>query len=112
MRKSHPFLAAITIALLFLPSCTASRPATNQADGSIIIEAYRQGIAEAIQDIRNNSPSIYTTTTPATELDPETNLPYRPFNGGATALQLWRLLGHNDFIRGYVGANLGPPVPH
>ena len=108
----HPLRwAALTVTML-LASCTPSHPPANQAEGPVIIEAYRQGIAEAIQEIRNNSPSIYTTTTPTLELDPDTNFPYRPFNGGTTPIQLYRLLGHNDFIRGYVGAPLGPPVPH
>jgi hypothetical protein len=90
----------------------ASHPKEPQAEGSTIVEAYRQGIAEAIQELRNNAPTIYTTTTPAMPVDPETNLPYQQFNGPTTPLQLWRMLGHNDFIRGYFGANLGPPVPH
>ena len=110
-----PRPARIYIAIAFalvLCSCTASHPSSNQPDGSIIIEAYRQGIAEAIQELRNNSPTIYTTSAPTTEMDPETNLPYRRFDGPNTPIQLWRLLGHNDFIRGYIGAQLGPPVPH
>ena len=90
----------------------AGPPKEAQLEGPVIIEAYRQGIAEAIQELRNNAPSIYTTTTPTMTVDPETNCPYRQFSGPTTPLQMYRLLGHNDFIRGYVGANLGPPVPH
>ena len=90
----------------------ANQPREAPPDGAAIVEAYRSGIAEAIQELRNNTPSIYTTTAPTTTVDPETNCPYRQFNGPTTPLQMYRLLGHNDFIRGYVGANLGPPVPH
>ena len=104
-------VAAVVISMVCC-ACANQKPEETHLDGSAIVEAYRQGIAEAIQEIRNNSPSIYTTTTPSTPVDPDTNYPYRQFQGATTPLQMWRLLGHNDFIRGYVGANLGPPVPH
>ena len=95
-----------------LCGCANAPPKETQLDGAAIIEAYRQGIGEAIAELRNNSPTIYTTTTLPNPVDPDTNFPYKQFNGPTTPLQMWRLLGHNDFVRGYIGANLGPPVPH
>ena len=112
MRVRIIYLILSIVGPLVLCACANQQPKENQLDGAAIVEAYRQGIAEAIQELRSNSPSIYTTTTPAATVDPVTNYPYRQFNGPTTPLQMWRLLGHNDFIRGYVGADLGPPVPH
>ena len=107
---SRPILA---ILILSLSSCTPAHPPPIQQDPTLVIDAYRQGIADAIAELRNNSPTIYALTTPTTEVDPETNLPYHLLQQGPlTTLQLWRLLGHNDFIRGYLGTPLGPPVPH
>ena len=103
-------LAAVVVPLV---CCTcANQQQKETLDGAAIIEAYRQGIGEAIAELRNNAPTIYTTATPVATVDPETNYPYRHFDGPTTPLQMYRLLGHNDFIRGYIGANLGPPVPH
>ena len=107
---------ACSFAAVVLPlicgACANQQPKETQLDGAAIVEAYRQGIGEAIAELRNNAPTIYTTTTPTMPNDPETNFPYRQFNGPTTPLQMYRLLGHNDFVRGYIGANLGPPVPH
>jgi hypothetical protein len=112
MRRRIVYLLVGVVSPLVLGACANQPPKDTQLDGAAIIEAYRQGIAEAITELRNNSPTIYTTTTPSMPNDPDTNFPYRQFNGPTTPLQLWRLLGHNDFVRGYVGANLGRPVPH
>jgi len=105
------WLAAVVVPLVCC-ACANQPAKETQLDGAAIIEAYRQGIGEAIVELRNNSPTIYTTTTPTVPTDPETNFPYKQFDGPTTPLQMWRLLGHNDFVRGYIGANLGPPVPH
>src|SRR5579859_5837668 len=42
-------------------ACANQPPKESQLDGAAIIESYRQGIAEAIQELRSNSPTIYTT---------------------------------------------------
>jgi len=100
------------VILALAPACAGPQAAPPQIDPTMAIDAYRQGVAEAIQELRRNAPTIYTAIQPETEFDDDTNLPLKSAGGPSTPFQLYRLLGHNDFIRGYIGAPLGPPVPH
>jgi len=105
-------VAAVALAAL-AHACAAPHAAPQQQiDPTTAIDAYRQGVAEAIQELRQNAPTIYTAVQPNTEIDADTNLPLKSAGGPTNPFQLYRLLGHNDFIRGYLGAPLGPPVPH
>lgn len=78
------------------PQASSQQP----MEPTLVVDAYRQGVAEAIQELRQNAPTIYTVVPPTAEFDAETNLPLKSAGGPANPFLMYRLLGHNDSSAG------------
>src|SRR3982750_2046772 len=90
--------------LLAIPSLSCAPTRRSETQESVTIESYRQGVAEAMQEIRAGKPTIYSfglNTPPGA--DRETGLPYKRVGTDVVGSDLlWRVLGHNDAVKSYL----------
>ena len=111
LRSAHA--AAVLVLGTLAASCAAPQSDKRDEQVQAVIERYRQGVAEAMREIRAGEPTVYTFgVSGAAGVDPETGLARKPVATDAVdAGTLWRIVGHNDAARAYRGLPFGPPVP-
>lgn len=94
---------------IFGLACATNRVEQREAEGSVLLEAYRRGVMDAVGEIGRNEMTMYVVGWPQPERDEETGLPTRQIGGDAVdPLTFWRMTGHNEVIKAYVSA--GPPT--
>ena len=113
MVKLSPLWTAAALVLSMLSiSCTTTHPG-NSAIAAGTFDAYRQGMADALQEIRAGNPTIYTfglNTPPG--VDQKTGYRFKRVGTDVAATELlWRIIGHNDAIRAYGGVPPRPMAP-
>jgi hypothetical protein len=106
-------LAAVIVVAAICVSCGATHREGADDVSAKAIASYREGMAEAMREIRAGDPTIYTfgLNNPG-GVDPQTGLRYQRVGGDAADPgMLWHVLGHNDAVKAYRGVPLGPAVP-